>query len=551
MRVHTYPAALGALRVLRRQLWIVIVTTALVTGLAVFMATRQPAQYQSTSVVLLKFQTLASGLTGIQNFSSVYQDSTRVATTQTQIAMSPAVAGRVQTRLGSGYRLGSVYVTAAGDSDLLYFTVTGDDPDRAQRVATVYAQEYVAYRQELDTSSLVAARLEIRGRIDELEQSELRSTPLVTRLIETEQQLRTMEALQTSNAALLRAAGPGYQTQPKPTRNAVLGVILGLMLGIGLAFARSMLDTRVRVAADVDEALGLPMLGRIAAPPKKVSSAGTLVMLAKPNGQDAEAFRVLRSNLDFVNLDRGARTIMVTSALESEGKSTTVANLAVVLAQAGRRVAVVDLDLRRPAIHRFFGLDPARPGLTSVVLGTETLDQALIHVPLGRPSPRATSVPVLEPPQANGNGNGNGSATNGARAASGGRLDVLPAGLVPPNPGDFVTSPRLDLVLRELAERYDVVLIDTPPLLSVGDAIALSAKVDGMVCVARLNLLKRQNLEELDRALATCPTIKLGYIVTGADKDDGYAYSSHGYHGRGFDYDVAPAAATPQRETVR
>jgi succinoglycan biosynthesis transport protein ExoP len=547
-RAHTYPAALGALRVLRRQWWIVILTTVLVAGLAVFMAMRQPAQYQSSSSVLLKFQSLASGLTGIQDQSTVYQDATRVTSTQTQIAMSPAVVDRVEKSLGDGQPLGSVSVTAASDSDLLYFTVTGGNAYRTQRVATVYAEEYVAYRKELDTSALVAARLEIRGRIDELEQTELKNTNLVANLIEKEQQLRTMEALQTSNASLLRAAGLGYQIQPKPKRNAVLGIVLGLMLGIGLVFARKALDTRVRVAGDVDEALGLPMLGRIPAPPKKVQSAGTIVMLAKPNGHDAEAFRVLRSNLDFVNLDRGARTIMVTSALEREGKSTTVANLAVVLAQAGRRVALVDLDLRRPALQKFFGLDPGQPGLTSVVLGRETLDSTLIHIVLGGASSPATPSANGGTAPSNGSGHGDGAR---AHATPGGSLHVLPAGLVPPNPGEFCTSPRLDEVLRELAERNDVVLIDTPPLLSVGDAIALSAKVDGMFCVTRLNLLRRQNLEELDRALTTCPTIKLGYVVTGADKDDDYAYYTHGYYGRGFDYDVPPGASAPHRETVR
>ena len=183
-----------------------------------------------------------------------------------------------------------------------------------------------------------------------------------------------MEALQTANATLLRPASGAAQIQPQVKRSAVLGIVLGLMLGIGLAFARDALDTRVRSADDVGDELGIPLLARLPAPRKKLRTTNTLVMMADPRGHQSEAFRMLRSNLEFVNLDRGARSILVTSALEKEGKSTTVSNLAVTLARAGKRVVLVDLDLRRPAVRQFFGIDAAHPGVTNVVLGQATLE---------------------------------------------------------------------------------------------------------------------------------------------------------------------------------
>ena len=185
---------------------------------------------------------------------------------------------------------------------------------------------------------------------------------------------------------------------------------------------------------------------------------------------------MLRANLEFVNLDRGARSIMVTSALEKEGKSTTVANLAVALARAGQKVALVDLDLRRPAIASFFGIPYSDPGMTNIVVGSSTLEAALVEV---------SRTPMAAADASHVDGNGVGS--NG----SGGVLKVLTSGRIPPNPGELVKAKRLTAALEQLARSFDFVLIDTPPLLSVGDAMALSAHVDAMITVARLRMLRR------------------------------------------------------------
>ena len=537
-----HPTGLRAVRILKRGWWIILLTTAAVAGIAYYQSSRETPLYTASSTVLLKYQNLASGLTGIQDLSTVYQDPQRVAQTQTQIAMSPDVAERVVRAanvpgLTQGVFLGSANVTASTDSDTLLFNVTYGDPDTATKLATIHAKEYIQHRRELDTASLVAARKELEGRIDELNSTGFKGSELVSKLVENEQALRTMEALQTANAQLLRPASGAAQIQPRTQRAVVLGVVLGLMLGVGLAFARDALDTRVRTSTEIADRLETTLLARIAAPPRRLRRRQRLVMLASPHSAHAEAFRMLRANLEFANLDRGARSILVTSALEKEGKSTTVANLAVALARAGQRVALVDLDLRRPAIARFFGIPATHPGVTDVVGGSTTLEQALMQVSRD-PKGRADESHV---------GNGT-SATD-----TGGALAVLTSGPIPRDPGEVVKAKRLAAALAELERSFDFVLVDTPPLLSVGDAMALSAQVDAMITVARLRMLRHGVLDELARSLETCPTIKLGVVVTEAEAEPSYGYG-YAYHSSAKESDwitVPHETSPPREETMR
>ncbi len=246
-----------------------------------------------------------------------------------------------------------------------------------------------------------------------------------------------------------------------------------------------------------------------------------LVMLDEPASPRAEVFRVLRTNIEFSDMEHQVRTLMVTSAVESEGKSTTVANLAVAMARAGRRVCLVDLDLRRPYVANFFGLVGAA-GLTDVALGHIGLDRALhtIAVAEGGPLPAGAHGVGNEP-----------------------TLDVLPSGPLPPNPGEFIESQALAAILQELRARYDIVLVDAPPMLSVGDPLALSNRVDGMVLIARMKVFRRPMANELRRAIGAARARVLGVIVTGAEADDGYGYGyGYGYgHGHGAGHSAREA----------
>lgn len=495
------------LAVLWRRKWIIIQAVALVPAVALVLSLQQTHLYEASSEVLLSRVNLASTLTGTPD-PYLGQDAERLAQTQAALARVPEVAGRaiaaarVEGR-SPGQLLASSHVAPEPNADLLLFSVTDTDPDIAVRLAGAYARQFTLYRRELDTTSLQVARKEIANRIERLRAEGVsRNSSLYANLVEKEQQLETFQNLQTSNTFVVRVAEGAGLVQPRTKRNVVLGILFGIVLGVGLAFLLETLDLRVRSAEEVESTLGLPLLGSLPRPPEELRKQDKLVMIAEPNRAHGEAIRRFRTNLEFVNLERGARTIMVTSAGPQEGKSTTIANLAVSLVRSGSRVTLVDLDMRKPYMNRFFHVDG--PGLTDVVLGRCALEDAIKRVPTREPG---------APPVTDG------------RVLLAGSLDVLPLGPTPPNPGEFIDTNAVSDLLEQIKEQSDVVLIDAPPLLLIGDALILSAKVDALFVVVKLNAIRRKTLLELERVLKTCPCAKLGVVVT----DDSVLPEPYGY----------------------
>jgi len=508
------------LQVVRRRKWVIVQAAVLVPVVAVLFSVRQPAVYQACGDVLLSSQNLATSLTGVQD-PTVYIQRDRAAQTQADLARVPEVAKRALRSANVTDRtpeqlLANSSVATKQNADLLTFCVNDHRPSTAADLASAYAAAYTQYRKEVETRPIDAAIREVRARIDALESQK---GALFNTLVDKEQTLRTMEALQGHNANVVREAGGALQIAPKPVRNGVLGLILGLFLGIGLAFLREALDTRVRSAEEVAERLDLPLLARLPEPPRKLRADHRLAMLAEPTGIQAEAFRMLRTNLEFSALGKDVKTVMVTSSVEQEGKSTTIANLGVALARAGQHVVLVDLDLRRPFIDRFFDLQH-NAGLTQVAIGHATLDEALATVPLSTPESLIASL---------GSGRASTTRSNGNGHSGGGKLEVLASGPIPPDPGEFVGTDRLSEILHDLRERADIVLVDAPPLFHVGDGLVLSGKVDAMIVVTRIDVVRRAMVNELSRLLRTMPALKLGFVVTGAEGEE--SYGTYGYAG--------------------
>jgi tyrosine-protein kinase len=503
------------LHVLRRNLWVIILVIAIAVGTTVYVSGRQAKVYRSSADVFLGSQTIASALSNVATQS----DPLRDVSTQANLARTNDVARRALKLAGltrsPASLLANSSVSPAPNADILTFSVQDHSPALASRLAGDYALAYTRFRHYLDTAAIHQALKDIGQRLDQLRQSGLDKTNAYADLLDKQQQFSTLEVLQSSNALLVRPGGEAAQIEPRPVRNAGIALVLALLLGVGLAFLREALNTRVRATSEVQQHLGLPLLGRIAEPPRRYRRGDRVVMLDEPYSPGAEGFRIIATNLDLANLECGARTIMFTSATHSEGKSTTIANLAVAFARSGRRVVLLDLDLRRPVIDKMFRLS-GKVGLTTVVLGREQLEDALVPIPLGDTARHAD--PTM-----------NGSAD--------GRLEVLTVGILPPNPAEIVGSHALGAILEALRDRADLVLIDAPPLLNLSDGMTLAARVEGLVVVARLPLMRRSLLQELHRVLTASPVAKLGFVATGTSDPDSYGYDQ--YYGGAKD---APAA---------
>jgi capsular exopolysaccharide synthesis family protein len=510
------------LTLVRRHKLLIVAVLLLLSGSAYAFSKQQTRLYQASSEVLLDRQNLGTSLAGLSD-SSTFVEPERLVETHARIAEVPAVASRVLDRVGLDDRtpdqlLDRTEVLPSKSIDVLVFQVKDELPRRAEELANAWANTYVNYSADLDVARFSGARKDVENRLARLRAEGEAGTGLYRQLSNRAQQLQTLETLQTGNASVVGTADSAEQVQPKTVRNVVFAAILGLLLGVGLALLRESLDTRVRSADEIGELLKLPLLARLPGRSGSGRKRSHIAMLKETFGAEAESYRMLRTGLQFAGLDRDSRTFMFTSAVEGEGKSTAAANLAVSYAQAGQRVALVDLDLRHPTLDRFFDGSQS-PGVTSVILGQASLEEALFSVDLGSPT------------EANGG------------TASTGELDVLFAGPLPPDPGDLVQREGLGAVLADLAEGYDVVFIDAPPVLSVGDAISLSTRVDGIVLIVRLGIAKRPMLRELKRVLEGAPARVVGFVLTGAEREaSGYG----SYFGYGTRY-----ASEPRDELAR
>lgn len=502
------PTLRDHIRVLRRRWWILLAAVVAVPGAAVALSLQQHDLYRATSDVLLPQPGGAgAALAGVAEATSA-QQAERYARRQAEIAASPALAAQVLkdvalTGVTANELLERTDVSARKDVDVLAFSVTARSAAEAMRLASAYADAYTRFQPLSDLTAIDRALRDTNRRLARLREAGAEDSPLYASLVDRAEQMRTLKALR-GTASVLRPATTAEQVQPRTFELLFLGLALGLVLGVAAAFVRESLDGRVTSGEEVADRLGVPLLGRLPAPPRRQRAAGTLVMMAKPRGVAADAFRALRSNLELVRLERDLRTLLVTSATEGEGKSTTAANLAVALARAGRRVILVDLDLRRPSLHKLFGLGEL-PGVTDLAVGRTTLAEALVQIPLSGELPREDDAHLGEDV-----------------------LELMPAGRPPPNPGEFVQTRAVASILESLADRADTVVIDVPPLLAVADALALTPRVDAVLAVARLNVVRRPMLRELRRLLESCPADKIGVVLTDAEHDLRYGYDDYG-----------------------
>jgi capsular exopolysaccharide synthesis family protein len=512
------PQTLAALGVLRRRWFTLLATLVVTVGVSFAIDVAEHAAYKAESLVYLNPDSLVNQVSGGEMPATDSLSLARKAQTQATIAHSPEVAA-LALRLGRirgltvNEVLGETTVSPASNADLLDIAVVDPSPRRAMRLANAYADAYTSYALSLATTPLKAAIANLRRSISALGKNGSRNRSLYANLAAKQEQLESISALEASGTAVVERPIKSVKVRPRRTLNGLLAILVGLVLGSLFMWLHETLDTRLRTEAEIDDALGLPLLGRLSRPREtKATGPGSLVTIAEPYGLGAEEFRLLRTSIDFASIGKpGATMLMFSSAQPAEGKSTTVANFAVTLARLGKRTLIVDLDLRNPRQGFLFNARTGL-GLTDVVRGNATVDEVLIR---------------LEPSVLFGSGSGSGAEV----------IHLLDTGTLPPNVGDFLVLPQVRELLQSLADSgdFDVLLVDTPPMLSFADARTLSDLVDALVVIARLGVLERPAAAELRRAVEVSPVTCYGYVLTDAANGasaysygPGYAYGSRG-----------------------
>ncbi|MBT2519666.1 polysaccharide biosynthesis tyrosine autokinase [Arthrobacter sp. ISL-28] len=285
------------------------------------------------------------------------------------------------------------------------------------------------------------------------------------------------------------AIAPLYPSAPNTRLDLILGTLMGTVLGLGVALLRTTLDARIRNEDDLRQVTDSPLLGAISF--DQDAEKQPLVTQSAPQSPRAEAFRQLRTNLQFANVTGTANTVLITSSLPGEGKSTTAANLAIALAQAGRTVCLVDADLRRPMVNEYLGLE-RNAGLTTALVGAADVND------------------LLQPWGEN-------------------NLYVLTSGQIPPNPSELLGSTEMQHLILRLGDAFDTVIIDAPPLLPVTDAAVLSQHVGGVVLVAGVQKIKRHDLEKSLSSLRLVEANLLGVVLNRVPAKGADAYD-YGYY---------------------
>lgn len=487
------------LRVLRRRKWIIVLTVLAAVGAALAYAFLQAPRYSATAEVLIQPSSPAS--TALAGGSAQPQLTPTDVQTELQLVTSAAVKQRAATTLHVA-KAPPVSVTVAGQTNILDVAATAGTPQLAAGIANAYARSYIGVRRDQVVASLLAMASQIQSKINGLQAQiatapKAEATALATQVAAFQAQLSQLQvtsSLANGGALLVTpASAPTSPSSPKPERDGIIALVVGLLSGIALALFREHFDDTIKTREDLTALLpGLPTIATIPAVGSwKDRKEPLLVSRDRPKSAPAEAYRSLRTSVQFMGLDRPMRVIQVTSPSAGEGKTTTLANLAVATAQAGQRVVVVCCDLRRPRVHEFFSLSNEH-GFTSALLGQDPLS-ALIQ-----------EVPGID------------------------GLSVLASGPPPPNPADLLSSKRVHEIIDALRAQADLVLLDCPPVLPVTDAAVLAEVADGTLLVASASSTTGHALaravESLGQVNAPLVGTVLNGTVEGAPYDRRYPY---------------------------
>jgi polysaccharide biosynthesis transport protein len=476
-----------AVLALRRLWWVILLVAAVSAAGAYLLGREQPKQYSATASLLLRATQLDQALFGIQVFSATAPtDPTREPATNQSLLELPVLGTRVarQLHLSPSRVTGDVSVGSDAASDLVNVTAADQDPGVAAAVANAYVQQYIAFRQAADRSQLSQAESLIDTQLAALTPAQLQG-PGAQNLQTRRNELQLLASLQTGNAEVVQAATrPTTPSGPHPARDGVIGLMLGLLVGCGLALVIERRDRRMRSMEEIERLYQVPILGTV----PESSALRRSPMAETPRDQDA--FRMIRAQLRYFSVDRDITTVLITSAANGEGKSLIALNLARAAGQTGaKRVLLLEADLRAPSLAAMAGLEKVA-GLAELLSDFEDLHDGLREL-----------IVTLEPVDPSQPGAG---------------CSVLFAGATPPNPGELLESRRMLALVEILDTMYDLIIIDATPVGAISDTVPLVHLSDAVLVVTRLGRSRWDQANRLMKQLRTLGANTIGVVANSA-----------------------------------
>lgn len=509
------------LAILRRRRLLVLVVMAGAAVASLALSAVAPRMYASTATIVVRQPDQPFAQPVQSQPQSALDRDRRLQTLVAQLKSEDFQQGVVSS-IDPRPDFESVNVAAADDADVIRITVRSKVPGSAQEVANAFATAFVNQERAEGTQALTQQSEELRNRGNVIS-SQL--SDLDAQLTDAEESGSEVEGLRAQratlaaqfqdftsradqldvNAALSEASGskvdearlPTSPVSPTPIRDLLLAVVLGLMAGMGLAFLIDVLDDRLKTVPEIQAAArGLPILATIPRSPELGARAAPLPTDARPSSVVAEAFRGLGVTLRLLSLEQELKTFLITSPMPEEGKTTIVANLAVTLGRAGRRVLVIGCDLRRPRLQKDFGVPAGHEhGLVDVLAGDVPIATAMVEVPL----------------------------------KGGNSLWFLQAARPLGDPAEVFSSQRLARVFELLRSEFDVVLVDSAPLIPVADSLPLVKVVDSVILVAAYRQTRRAVLTKAVELVERAGARPLGLAVTKVTADaQAFGYSIYG-----------------------
>jgi non-specific protein-tyrosine kinase len=493
--------------------WLILLAAAIAGAASYFYSQRITKVYQSSTTVLVN----EAPANQAPNNSTVSL-SQELTSTYSNMMTKDNVLTAVSKQLGLTISLGElknmITVTPLSNTQLMTITVQSNDPNLAANIANAVVTVFASQIQDIQVQRFSQSETSLKSQMDDIEtkintfQAQENAAFLQTdkdrleaqvtqyqqiyaSLLQSYESVRLSEAQSISSIVQVEEATPNLTPiKPKVMNNTLLAAVIGFLLAAGIIVAREALDDTIKNPEDISRKFKLPVLGVIN---HHISEKDAPITVTDPRSPTAEAYRTLRTNVNYASVDKPIRTLMVTSSEPGEGKTTTTCNLGVVLAQNGNKVIITDCDLRHPRVHKYFGLSN-RQGLSTLFAQSSELPNGI------------SQTTAVE------------------------NLTVVTTGLLPPNPAELLGSQKMQSIFTSMRTASDIILVDTPPILAVTDAAVLAPTMDGVLLVVRPGKTRasalRLTLEQFKQVNANV----LGVVLNDIDlRGKPYAYRYHYY----------------------